>query len=334
MKSINFILINGYGWSGSSAVVDLLKEYDTNYVPTKEFRLIKDPHGLIDLDRALTNPIDALNEDIAIREFCWFSNIYFNKPSKFKKVALGYSNDFGKDIKTITKKYLASIVTYEYKGYWWYLDMWFSNTKAFLLKVLRKLHIYNHREHTKMKLMINNEENFIKKTKSYLDEMFNFAINENITNVVLDQAIPANRSDLANRYFNSYKIIIVDRDPRDVYVDLIKEKSLVGYDVAINHDVELFVKWFKKVRTEYSTYDCKNVLKIRFEQLINDYDAVLEQVEHFLGLLPSSHIYKMAFLNPNNSKKNIGMWKEYPYQNEIRKIEEELSEYLPNFKKE
>ncbi len=68
-KNFRYILIAGYGWSGSSAVVDLLNEIDGFYEPHVEFRLLKDPYGLIDLRHALVEHWDILNSDIAIRDF-------------------------------------------------------------------------------------------------------------------------------------------------------------------------------------------------------------------------------------------------------------------------
>lgn len=42
MGELNYIYVLGYGWSGSSVIVDLLKEYDCILVPDLEFRLIKE----------------------------------------------------------------------------------------------------------------------------------------------------------------------------------------------------------------------------------------------------------------------------------------------------
>ena len=61
---MNVILTAGYGYSGSSAVVDLLKEYDNcdSISDNFEFRLIKDPGGLEDLRYHL--PMDLQYDSI------------------------------------------------------------------------------------------------------------------------------------------------------------------------------------------------------------------------------------------------------------------------------
>ena len=72
-----YILVNGYTATGSSAVVDLLQEFNHMYIPPHEFRLLCDPFGIIDLDREINNSVDCLNDDIAIRNFQWLTKKYF-----------------------------------------------------------------------------------------------------------------------------------------------------------------------------------------------------------------------------------------------------------------
>ena len=44
---MEFISVSGYGWSGSSAYISLLKEFRDFDCIDKEFRMIKDPFGLL-----------------------------------------------------------------------------------------------------------------------------------------------------------------------------------------------------------------------------------------------------------------------------------------------
>ena len=46
MSDFEFICVSGYGKSGSSACISLLKEFEFVGGPNKEFRIAKDPHGL------------------------------------------------------------------------------------------------------------------------------------------------------------------------------------------------------------------------------------------------------------------------------------------------
>ncbi len=52
MDKITYLAIGGYFYSGSSAVVDLLKEYRGFYESGSEIRIINDPYGLIQLEKS------------------------------------------------------------------------------------------------------------------------------------------------------------------------------------------------------------------------------------------------------------------------------------------
>ena len=66
MDKITYLAIGGYFYSGSSAVVDLLKEYRGFYESGSEIRIINDPYGLIQLERALIEDWNWIRAAMAI----------------------------------------------------------------------------------------------------------------------------------------------------------------------------------------------------------------------------------------------------------------------------
>ncbi len=72
---IKFIAVSGYGWSGSGAVVDMLREVDGCGTPGFEFSLIKEPGGIIDLECLLVDNWDVIREADAIDRFLSFIEI-------------------------------------------------------------------------------------------------------------------------------------------------------------------------------------------------------------------------------------------------------------------
>ena len=54
----NFVSISGYGWTGSSACIDILHEFKGFGALKGEFRIAKDPYGLIDLENSLVHNWD------------------------------------------------------------------------------------------------------------------------------------------------------------------------------------------------------------------------------------------------------------------------------------
>ena len=115
-NQFTYILINGFGWSGSSALVDIMREIKGVYVPKKEFRLIKDPHGLRDLDIQINSSIDPLNEDIAIKEFLHFIDIYSRGSRGFRPLGMSYNQDFGSSFQGISREFIDGI-----GGIWMYI---------------------------------------------------------------------------------------------------------------------------------------------------------------------------------------------------------------------
>ena len=323
---MNYIFVNGYGCTGSSAVVDYLREFDCVKVPIveKEFRLITDPYGIIDLDRALNNSIDPLNEDIAIKKFIWMTNKYIEKPGKLTDVRCGYINEFGENIRIQTKQYIDTLIGRSYEGYWWYMDMEKTARAVFFKKLLNKLKIKDFESYEKINLCLLSEREFIEATRKYLYSLFiPFVDDEEKEYLVLDNSLPATHPSYADRYFGDYRMINVERDPRDIYVNLCKKKLLIGYYSSKTHDPSLFVEWYKKMRVNQEKSE--KVMTVWFEDFVTNYDSECKKICSFLSLSDENNTNKRTLFDPNRSINDVGLWKKYPYKDEIEFIESHLS---------
>ena len=69
MSNMMFINVSGFFTSGSSAVVDLLKEFDDTYECKAEVRIIKDPYGISQLEHSLVDSWELINSSAAIMDF-------------------------------------------------------------------------------------------------------------------------------------------------------------------------------------------------------------------------------------------------------------------------
>lgn len=331
MNDTIYVLVNGYTSTGSSAVLNLFEEYSSIFVPDKEFRLIKDPFGIIDLEHSLYEATDLLNEDFAIRSFLWFSKKYSKSGKGFRSLGLNYKKDFGTNFYDKCNQYVKDLIDYEYSSYWWYLSLNKPYLKQIINKILFKLKIYDTRKHSKMFLITKPRDEFYNITKDFMDNIFS-EIKGNATFIALDQAIPATHPGLASKYFHNAKVINVERDPRDVYIDLITEEKRngdivghVGFDVASTHNVKLFIDWFKKCRRKGLEGE---TLNIYFEDLILNYEATKKKIFDYIGFDDFDSYLGKRILKPEISKKNISYWKNYEFQNEIKEIEAALPEYL------
>lgn len=136
------------------------------------------------------------------------------------------------------------------------------------------------------------------------------------------------------RYFRDAKCIVADRDPRDIYMTSISYSE--GFNDQVDlykqisgaHDIDVFIERFRMYRRNVrkDTDPPGRVLRLRFEDLIYNYDSTLNRIYEFLGESQATHIRKGEFFSPEVSRKNTRLWegKNLP---EIKRIESELGGY-------
>jgi hypothetical protein len=320
MNNLNYVAVSGYGWSGSGAVVDLLREFKDYKSLDVEFRLLKDPYGIVDLESFLVNNWDILRSDVAIRDFLWFTSILDKSGSRFSRIGENLSTRLYVDFKSETIKYIDNLTSLKYIGYSMIYNYNIPSVILFIRKVLRKLAVISINKI--MYLSKPTQEKFEFETRQYIERIFkNFFIKNNIKTLVLDQAIPISNINATMKYFKNIKLIIVDRDPRDIYVDLIINKALVGADNNIEERPKRFVEYYNLQRSSIDLND--NILQIRFEDLVINYNKTVNVIKSFLGE-DIFHINKYKYLKPEKSLKNICLWKSFKNQDEIDYIYSKL----------
>jgi len=272
VKDKKFVIVAGYGWTGSSAVVDLLKEFSGYKELGTEFRIIKDPYGIMDLETALVEKWDLGQSDNAIRDFLWLANIHNRKNLRFSKIGLSYEDRISKDFYKHTEDYVNDLVDFEYKSHWYFLDCRESYPKYMYKKVLNRLGLS--RRDSIMYFSQPSREVFNLKTQKYIASVFrDFSEKQNAKTVILDQAVQPFNAKKAFDYFNSVKVIIVDRDPRDNYIDLISTKGSIGRELHDSPDVEKYIRFHQARRcNNIRELNDKRILKMTFEELVLNYD--------------------------------------------------------------
>ena len=117
-----YIAVTGYFSSGSSAVVDLLKEYKNAHECTTEIKIIEDPYGIRQLEYNLTDGWDLLTSAAAIRDYLWLCKICERKLTHFPlaPAGLGYAERINKDFYLLSKEYISNLSEYTYKSDYYY----------------------------------------------------------------------------------------------------------------------------------------------------------------------------------------------------------------------
>lgn len=324
----------GFSGTGSSAVVDLLKEYSSNQVIDRcEFILPYEPDGLVDLDF-------HLNEGL-----CKYSSSNTGVYRFIKAIRGGqfrYMRELtnGKLVK-FAHDYLEDIVQCEWAG----SDPANSCNQPLrdlTRRAIGKLHLgginYTLEKIAGRELNLypmgkmyfsSHPVNFHSRTREFTRRIIN-ALEPIVPgkNIVLDQPFPGNNPLLCFPYFDNPKAIVVDRDPRDLYL-LTKEFWFEeqAWRPLPTDTVQHFATYFRGLREPRSCNEEGNVLRIQFEDLVYRYDQTRLAIEEFLGL-PFNEQPK-RFFNPLASVNNTQLFKHYQgYSREIEMIEELLPEYL------
>lgn len=332
------IIPTGYMGSGSSAITDLISEFKNckNDFKSYEYILLHCPNGLFDLEDKLLIGNNAIRSDEAIRTFETQMEKLFNK--KFWWVG-NYKNIIGSNFMKITNEYIKSLTDFNYNGYWYMHEE--VNNKMFFKLLIRKplkLLTLNKVRFNKvlkyndgMRICLPTKKEFYEKSKQYIYKIIK-EISQGKENVILDQfLLPFNLNRVDNYFDDNAKVIVVERDPRDVFIlnKYIWQRKQLCVPVPLN--VDEFCKYYKRMRESEIRSESNKVLRIKFEDLIYKYNETLEMILKHLGFTKKDHVNKKSRFNPEISIKNTQLFNNAKYKKEIEIIEKELKEYLYDF---
>lgn len=330
----------GYGYTGSGAVLDFLKEFrDNKVIDDMEFTLTYLPGGLEDLEYFLTkNHSRFFSGDRAIKRFKRFIKSLNSPKHPYNKLTKNKFYD-------ISSKYIDSLIQVRWKGCWacdlieaswWKKNFEYRLMKYRVLKLINRTSIkgfyfppYNRDVYLSI-----NPDNFYELTKNYIRELLGAMCGPQYSeyNIVLDQPFSADNPEKSFVFFENPVAIIVDRDPRDLFI-LAKEVVPLQASFIPTDNVYNFVKYYKIIReNRKKIIDPEKALYLNFEDMIYEYKTTKEKIIDFLGL--KFHNKPLEYFNPEVSKYNTQLFNKYTkYKKEIEYIEKELEEWLYPFYK-
>ncbi len=327
----------GFGYTGSGAVYDLLKEY-TGLKIAKDYEIsfLYRPDGLQDLQYHLMHPVRFFSSDYALLRFNNIIKSFFNVHPEL------WGLKSYKPIYELTEKYLDSLVDVKWQG-WWSHDICNMNGFSLLLyRLLNKitspfpsLNIRMQRSlyYRDMYLSVK-PESFLITTQKYLEDLFlilGYDIDKET--VVLNQPFSADNPSASYAFFKAAKAIVVDKDPRDLYI-MLKRESFRDCAWTPTEKVEDFVNYYKLLRRNYTDINREHDLLIKFEDLVYEYDKSVTAIEKYIGVDSNTHINPKKFFNPKKSINNTQLFRKYPEMGkDIDYIEKKLDEYLFDYDK-
>jgi len=325
VNNFDFVCVSGYGKSGSGACLNLLKEFEYIDGLDNEFRIAKDPSGLIDLEEALVSNWEFVRHNTAINDFLAYCEMLERNDGLIKKVGKGFSKKLYVDFLGESNKYIDNLTNFRYFGDTLLHRYKLSAIQAFLKRLRSRLGFSNEKE---MYFAKPTSELFLLETNKYINKLYEkYANKNNLKKVLLNQSIPPNNISKAIKYFSSKKMIIVDRDPRDIYATMNKEKRLLGSDKVYSESVDKYIFWHKAVREKLDSQNEKSIdydiLELKFEDFFTNYENVIKQLTDFLEI-DFLHKDKGMKFNPLSIERHVGIWKNEKNQKLMNKIYQEF----------
>lgn len=319
MNYLNKIIIGGFAGSGSSAVVDFLMEIDNISSLEREFRLISDPDGIMDLHNALVENWTPFKSDIAINRFRTLVQNLGTK-GKYPYINQNFSLTISKDFIRLSEIYINQLIDFSYKGIW----VGINSPRTKMLKSLKKHFNIPIRERLPEIEISYPGEEFFALTKNYLEEIIRSKyVNAKVPeHIIIDEPFSSLNPQNTLSFFHHAKTIIIHRDPRDTFLNASKYKYSF-----IPSEVDDFILWYKFMQLQSSKSSDKNIYRISFEDLVLNYDKEIEGLLNFLEIDPVKHVFPKRYFKPDESCKNVYLWKKEKSNPDITKIEKELSDF-------
>lgn len=328
MKKITCV---GYHATGAGVIDDLFREFD-NVVQghyEAECRILHDADGVSDLEYHLVENPHRLKTEIAIERFLRYA----------EENRREYEKTFGKEWIPLCKEYVNSLAKFKYFGYSTRCIRERSpyyRYNLLLKKIINRLKPKSIRHPTWYNYFPNEEEyhvcltdeEFIQKTKVFTEKLCSLIPHTSTTEYTLiDQMIPGDYTERYFRYVNDLQAIVVDRDPRDLYIH-----NMIHGDHALPKDPHQFCIHFRDIRRKRGFHDPNKVMYVTFEDMIYNYDEMVRKVLDFIGISLEHHVSPQTHFVPSKSIQGTKLWEKYPeYADAVRIIERELPEYLYHY---
>lgn len=326
--------LSGYSFSGKSAVYDLLQEFEGYKTQGKEFEfdLLRIPGGLLDLRIALVEQWSPVRSSEAIRRFARLvTNLGGKGGAVARLTTLGthYEKQFP-GFAERSKRYLETLCAAEWESSWPFAYFEAGKLEIFWRKLLARL-LKRDTMRAQVYLARPDAADFHEATCAYLRGLLSSHAQTGCRAFVLNNACEPFAPQRAVSLFDDARCIVVDRDPRDIYLSARRTGRVGNADVGravTGGTVDDFIARFRLYRRD-DTPDHPRVLRLRFESLVEAYDTTVRLIQDFLGEAETVHVGKGTHFRPEVSVRGVRQWlNATPSEREaVQRIEQELSSY-------
>ena len=341
-----FVDVSGVGNSGKSAVVDLLREVDGVFVPEYwfEFDLIRVRGGLLDLRHHLLEDWSPIRSHAAYHEFIDIVKKMGCDPAPWnisgllRSTGQRYDKRFCGQFQELSIEFAKKLEIGSYQALWPFDDLREIALLRFVKKIMRRAGL---RGSLTREVLLLDGRDFDTLARSYLKQLYELIVPLGCDKVVLNNGLepfnPKPGLDMLGA-----RQIVVFRDPRDVFVSGGNDSSTnegdrklfapdndgINKSFLAKNNLPMFVERYRLFRERCFKGNSEDVLHLNFESLVMNSEKYAEIILSFLDINYSRRTKKNNYFRPDDSRKSIGLWRQYSNQDEIRYIETELKEYL------
>ena len=301
-----YIIVLGTTYSGSGAVYDYLAGRGDLHDPldVAEYLLPQAPGGLMALEAAAGQAFHHAIADHAVILFAERAR-KLARSSTRRQYGKGYASRIP-DFLPAVERFLDVVTAARMPMQLDWHKLVESNSRRLLWWL--KTHLGLHSPAVPTHILVPADE-LVVAAQALHDRLFQPSIRQP---VLLNQAGSGWNPVESTKYFNGRKVVLVTRDPRDQFAELKQFKKA--------RDVGEFVKWYRALQKRIAAVDEGVVLKLSFEEFVNNNKAaVISLCDHFGLDGPAPSSYQASF-----SEKNIGKYKSWLTPHEIERIEADL----------
>lgn len=340
------IITAGFCGTGSSAIEDILLEYDGCTVGNYsrfEHVLFYVPDGLFDLEDRIVHNNSFHMFDGAIKrfrkamkrlndnDFHWFGGYEKRTKNRFMQIV----DDF-----------IESLIQFQIEGYWSDDITSVRTFKGSVKDVITQKKLFgcdigmrnkvNPADDNMIYFCFFTKEQFLEKARVFVKNYMDL-VRENCEQdiFIFDQLLLPQHIARASDYFDcdTTRVILVDRDARDLFV---LSKYVWPYQSGRSNkyfpdDVHAFTAFHRGMRQNVCC-DSELLLHVRFEDLLYRYEESLHRIEDFLGVDAEDHTKKGTHFCVEKSIKNTQNFLiDKNWTNEVSYITDSLPEYIYEF---
>ncbi len=321
----------GFGNTGASAVLDFLRGYpDMQRISKFEFQLFHMADGINDLKYHLTVSRERIACNSAIKRF-ERAALHGHVGRMMKKIA-------GKGYVRLTHNYIDSLIQASWMGYSSYDPSDVTNRvhegirhriQVYTNYAVRGVsHRFHYPRYQKRYLAVMDEERFDELTRSYFEEILRLAGLDPDRDILTDVLFSAMNPGQGTEFVKDPKIILVFRDPRDLFIRDNEHQATNGHTPC--RDVGEFIKYYRTLMEKRVPYE--DALVIQYEDLIYDYYPTTQRIMDHLGFTERP-AEEFRFFDPDKSVSYTKAWETYRgHEAEKKLIEESLPEYLYSYR--